>query len=260
MLGAVAKFNSFLIGFLSFAVHVAIAQPTGREVVNQPVEWFAVTTNWKVAKSTSIMLEGQFRQVGRFEPMQYQLRAAVDFTINKHFSFVPVGYVYTWNHLYGEQPTAFQNNEHRIWEQVSYKHSVSRFNVSHRLRLEQRFIQTHSISGEGVVDEGYGENFQNRLRYRFMATVPIGHDKIEPKTFYGSFYDEVFVSWGKLVTFHEPDQNRIFAGVGYQFTSALSVHGGPFYQMLIKANGARQENNIGFQIQVTYNVDLTKKE
>jgi len=253
----VIKVNSFLTAFFLLASQIILAQPANREIVTQPIEWLAVTTNWKVTPRTSMILEGQFRQVGSFEPMQYQLRTAVDIALNKHFSFVPLGYVYTWNFKYGEQPAHFVNNEHRIWEQVMYKHHAGRFNVNHRLRLEQRFIQVHTENGGEIIDEGYVIN-QNRIRYRFMTTVPIGHDKIEPKTFYGSAYDEVFLSWGENVTFHEPDQNRIFVGVGYQCNAELSIQGGPFYQMQIKANGAKQENNVGIQIQLTYNIDLTK--
>ncbi len=38
------------------------------------------------------------------------------------------------------------------------------------------------------------------------------------------------------------------------------MQGGFLYQMLIKANGAMQENNMGFQLQLTYAIDLTLKE
>jgi predicted porin len=61
------------------------------------------------------------------------------------------------------------------------------------------------------------------------------------------------------VTFHKIDQNRVFAGVGYQVTKDFSFQGGFLYQMLVKANGAKQENNTGIQLQVNYNFDFTKK-
>src|SRR3712207_9011964 len=60
-------------------------------------------------------------------------------------------------------------------------------------------------------------------------------------------YTTLFRSWGDHVTFHEPDQNRIFTGIGYQFNTDLSLQGGFLYQMLIKSNGAKQENNLGFR-------------
>jgi hypothetical protein len=245
------------IVLLTLSSLVSLAQPGDRKIVNQSIEWVSVTTNWKISKRTSLIAEGQFRQAEAFQPMQYQFRTGAEITLNKHFSIVPVGYVYTWNHKYGEQPATFENNEHRVWEQVTYKHTFSRLKLSHRMRLEQRFIQSHVDNGDGhIVNEGYSI-FQNRLRYRFAAVLPLNHAALDPKTWFASVYNEAFLSWGEKVTFHEPDQNRLYGGVGYQLSKPLSVQAGMLYQMLIKANGAKQENNVGVQVQVVYNIDLT---
>lgn len=251
------RLRCYGIVLLTLSSLVSLAQPADREIVNQSIEWFSVTTNWKVSPRISLIVEGQFRQAEFFQPMQYQFRTGAEITLNKHFSIVPVGYVYTWNYKYGEQPAAFKNNEHRVWEQVTYKHSVSRLKLSHRLRFEQRFLQTHTDNGDGhVVNNGYN-TFQKRLRYRFQAVVPLNHAALDPKTWFVSLYDEAFLSWGEGVTFHEPDQNRLYGGVGYQVAKPLSVQAGMLYHMLTKANGAKQENNVGVQVQVVYNIDLT---
>ncbi len=251
--------RSLVLALILFPVLPSLAQSFKRETVTQPVQWFALSTHIKVHKRVSILAEGQFRYVQNFDPMQYQFRTGLDFTINKHFSVLPLGYVYTWNPLYGKQPATFVNNEHRLFQQVIYKHSIGRINLSHRVRMEERFVQVHQNNNGEIINEGYDLHL-NRLRYRFMANIPLNHDKMEAKTVYASVYDEVFYSWGKPVTYNEPDQNRIYAGVGYQFNKALSVQGGAFYQLLIKANGTKQENNVGFQVQVYYNIDLTTKE
>ncbi|MFZ6013869.1 MAG: DUF2490 domain-containing protein [Bacteroidota bacterium] len=241
-----------------FSCQNTFAQPANREIVNQSIEWFGLTTNTKLTKRISLMVEGQFRYAREFEQQQYQARTALEISVNKNLSIAPLAYVYTWNYLYGKQPAAFANNEHRTWQQVTYKHKFARINLQHRLRVEQRFIQTHSINAEGnVINEGYTLH-QNRLRYRFLATIPLNKPTMESGSWFSSFYDEAFLSWGENVTFHEPDQNRIFAGLGYQFNSSLSIQSGLLYQMLIKANGAKQENNLGLQVQLTYNLDLTK--
>ncbi|HEX5169354.1 MAG TPA: DUF2490 domain-containing protein [Cyclobacteriaceae bacterium] len=230
----------------------ATAQPAGREIVTQPVEWFSLTSTIPVTKGIKAIVEGQFRYARGFEPMQYQARTALEIKLNDHFSIIPLGYVYTWNFKYGDQPAIFENNEHRIWEQVSYKHSIGRFKLDHRLRIEQRFIQFHSMGDDGeVVNDGYVIN-QNRFRYRFNGKVPIKKTEIESNTYFACFYDEVFFSTGEMVTFDEPDQNRIFGGIGYQLDK-FSYQAGLFYQMLIKANGLKQENNVGVQIQFYYN-------
>lgn len=251
----------FLLLLSVACVSSGFSQPANREIVNQSVEWFSLTNNFKLDKTFTVILEGQFRFAREFEPMQQQARTALEINLNDSWSIVPVGYVYTWNYLYGKQPAKFQNHEHRLWQQVFYKHTVARkIQTDHRLRFEQRFIQVHDQTNEGmVIDEGYN-NKQLRLRYRFMARMPFNKEKIGPKAFFGSVYDEAFLSFGKNVSFHEPDQNRIFGGLGYQFDKALSVQGGFLYQMLIKANGAEQENNLGFQVMFNYQIDLSKSE
>ena len=252
------KLSSSLIFTLVLSLQLAFGQSSERETVTQALQWLAITSNIKMTQRLSWVVEGQFRFADDFDQQQYQARTALDIKINEQFSVVPLGYVYTWNYKYGKQPTAFENNEHRIWQQVFYKHNVNRLKVDHRLRLEERFIQQHHETSDGsVVDDGYVLN-QTRLRYRLMARLPLNKSSIEPGTFFASVYDEIFYSWGEHVTYERPDQNRIFAGVGYQFDKKLTLQGGCLYQMLVKSNGAKQENNIGLQLMVTYNVDCTK--
>jgi len=244
---------------LSTTVFSIYAQPANREIVNQPIEWFSLASSIKIHNRVSLIADGQFRYTQSFDPMQFQARTGIDFHLNKHLS-VLAGYVYTWNPKYGKQPAAFVNNEHRIYEQLNYKHSVGKFTLSHRIRIEQRYIQVHSVDQGGIIyDNGYSMHV-NRGRYRFNAVVPIKREKLDAKSFFLNVYDEVFISWGSPITFHEPDQNRIFIGSGYQFTKLVNIQVGAIYQMLIKANGAKQENNVGFQVQFNYNFDLTGKE
>jgi Protein of unknown function (DUF2490) len=232
---------------------------TDREVVNQSIEWVSYSSNIKVHKHVNLYVEGQFRFAGTFEPMQFQFRSAADLNINKKLSIVPLGYVYTWNPTYGKQPNTFVNNEHRIWEQVVFKHDVGRFHVSHRGRLEQRYIEVHVNTNGEIINQGY-DYYANRFRYRLMVNVPFNKSEMGPKVLFASLYDEVFVSWGPHTTYHEPDQNRVFAGIGYQASKKFTITTGALYQMLVKANGAKQENNVGVQMTLAYNFDLTSVE
>lgn len=242
---------------LNFAI--SNAQSTNREVVNQATEWFAIASDIKISKHFKVITEAHFRYARAFEPMQYQARTGFEIKLNDHFSIVPVGYAYTWNYIYGKQPADFKDNEHRLWEQVSYKHAIKRIELEHRLRLEQRFIQAHELQEGGTVTgDEYSEN-QHRIRYRFTARVPLNNTSVESHTYFLSLYDEVFVSWGEGVEFHEPDQNRVFAGLGYAFSKAIALQGGFFYQMQINDNGKKQENNLGVNIQFTYDLDFSKE-
>jgi Protein of unknown function (DUF2490) len=253
----VIKQTSSLLLSLVLSLQLAFGQSGERETVTQALQWFSINSNIKMTKRLTLIAEGQFRFADDFDQQQYQARTALDIKINEHFSITPLAYVYTWNYKYGKQPAIFENNEHRIWQQIFYKHGLRFLKVDHRLRLEERFIQQHHVTSDGsVVDDGYILN-QTRLRYRLKARLPLNSSSIEPGTFFASVYDEIFYSWGEHVSYQKLDQNRIFAGAGYQFNKNFTLQGGFLYQMLVKSNGAKQENNIGLQLQVTYNVDCT---
>ena len=238
---------------------VTLAQSASKEKVTQGIEWFSFASNIKVHKKLTVLAEGQFRFAGQFEPMQFQFRTATDLHVTKNLSIAPLGYVYTWNPTYGKQPNKFVNNEHRIFQQVQYKHRAGRIAFSHRGRIEQRFIQVHSTQNGEVINEGY-DLYLNRFRYRLNMNIPLNKPEIGEKTVFASFYNEVFVDFGKNAKYHKPDQNRAFAGVGYQVSKKLTVTTGFLYQMLVKLNGVQQENNFGVQMNFAYNIDLTNPD
>jgi hypothetical protein len=240
-----------LIPVLTFAQ----SHPTDK--VEQGIQWFSLANNIKMHKRVSLLVEGQFRFADELQPMQFQFRTGADIHINKNLSIMPLGYVYVWNPIYGKQPAKYVNNEHRIYQQVFYKHHIGKVHLSHRGRLEQRHIEVHTTENGDIINHGY-DLYLNRFRYRLLLNIPFKGTEIGPKTLYASFYDEVFIEWGKAIVYHKPDQNRLFAGLGYQVNKKVGVNGGFLYQMLVKLNGVQQENNYGFQLNATYNIDLTK--
>lgn len=240
-----------------FCVSISAFSQSAENTVNQSLEWFSVNSTMKVHPRVNIYGELNFRFVRGFEAQQHQVRTAVEFVVFKNLIITPLGYVYTWNFTYGKQPAGFANNEHRIYQQLVFKHAAGRINFQHRARLEERFIQTHHLSTEGTtVGDEYNDK-RERFRYRLAMTIPLNHEKIEPHTVFVSLSDEIFASWGKNVTYHSPDQNRVFVGAGYQFTKHASVQAGALYQMLKKSNGLQQENNVGAMVQFSYNLDFT---
>ena len=87
--------------FVALATGVA-GQPANRDIVDQDLEWFSITSNIELTKTLSLMVEGQFRYAHGFEPMQYQARTALDIKVGDHFVLTPLGYVYTWNYFYNK--------------------------------------------------------------------------------------------------------------------------------------------------------------
>ena len=224
--------------------------------VTQSLEWFSLNTNIKLHSLFGITGDAQQRMIGSQNQQQYY-RLGLDMHLSNTLSVVPFGIGYFVNYKYGEQPAKFVNNEIRIWQQIFYKHTLSRISVNHRLRFEERFIQDHSSADNSYL--GYS-NVQFRIRYRIYGNIPINKPKMEAKTFYICVWDEIFMSIGNKVNYNYPDQNRFFAGPGYQFTKDFSIQLGFFYQLFIKQpTGTAKENNIGGILQINYNFDLSKK-
>jgi len=237
------------------------AQPSARAIVNQSVQWAAITSSVKLSPGSILFLDVQPRFAANpglsnaTEPMQLLLRGHAEFVLKGKLTFAPVGYARIWNQMYGKQPASFVNHEHRLYQQLAFSHLWGKASVNHRLRSEERFIQDKDQAGN---DLGY-TNRQLRLRYRLLMNYPLSGDKIEAQHFFATAFYEGFLSRGELVTFQDIDQNRLYMGIGYQLSNNLSINMGWFYQMLVKANGGKQENNIGLLVMLNQNFDLTKK-
>lgn len=245
-----------------FANHLH-AQPKGRSVVDQSITWSSYSGFLKFTPRTNLFLDGHFRFASgvtpntAIEPMQVLLRTHLQFNLIGKLTFAPFGFAYIHNYQYGKQPVAIVNHERRIYQEIALSHSWGKATIGHRLRTEERFIEEHSTATDPL-PQGF-TNKQFRIRYRFIVTRPIGKEKIEPGTFFTQSFYEGFISRGKKVTFNDIDQNRIFFGLGYQPIKGLNLSTGWFYQMLVKTNGAKQENNFGLMFMAVQNIDLTGK-
>ncbi|HEX8060137.1 MAG TPA: DUF2490 domain-containing protein, partial [Cyclobacteriaceae bacterium] len=224
---------------LTLAVLLAIlvpvltfSQPRPTDRVTQGIEWFQLSNNIKVSKRATLLAEGVFRFAGGFDPMQFQVRVGADIHVNENLTVMPLGYVYTWNPVYGKQPAKYVNNEHRLYQQAAYKHRIGRIQLLHRGRFEERYIQVHTMENGEVINHGYDLPLI-RVRYRLMMNIPLNGAEIGSKTIYASFYDEIYMEFGKAIVYHKPDQNRVFAGLGYQANDKLTITGGFIYQMLV---------------------------
>jgi len=202
----------------------------------QPTEdfqtWGSVTAigNFDVLnpklKNFKYWLEGQ----GRFGNdtstfSQGILRTGLGFDLNKNTS---IWLGYAW--IPTDEPfTKNSFDENRIWQQLLWNKKYAFASVMSRSRLEQRFVPTGS-------DVGW------RVRQMFKASIPL--------SFAPSFSlvasEEIFINlnntnWGANDGF---DQNRIFAGIGFNFDKNTKTEIGYMNQYIHKATGQDQMNHL----------------
>ena len=122
--------------------------------------------------------------------------------------------------------------EHRIWQQYIHTQSSSRAAFTHRVRLEQRFVEQQN-RGDRL--------FSQRLRYFLRSVVPLSSS---PSSFssgpFIAIQNELFFNIqheqnvnGKLF-----DQNRLLLAAGYRLSSRYDIELGYLNQFI---NGRRDD-------------------
>jgi hypothetical protein len=107
------------------------------------------------------------------------------------------------------------------------------------------------------LQEGYNFNF--RFRYLLNLMVPLNREFIQPNTVFLAFNDEIHINAGKQITYNVFDQNRLFVGLGYQFTKGLNVQVGYMNQFQQLPSGNHFNSNNVLRLFVFHNLDLRKK-
>ena len=186
----------FLFLFLFFPL-VITAQES--EVGN----WWSFIGNKKLSSKFDWHHELQHRNynfIGDLE--QLLLRTGIGYNLSDQNNNILVGYGFIRSEPYLEGSNEKARiDEHRIYQQFIHKQLFSRFALQHRIRFEQRFIES---------------DFRMRFRYALAASIPLNAGG-SPSRFNFSTYNEIFLNTSDNAF----DRNRIYAGVGYTFSAHL---------------------------------------
>ncbi len=225
------KIYFYLLIALLLQTHIS-AQNTGKSELGS---WYEITSSNRISDKLSIS--------GSFTNWNYQLPAekahlllgivGLNYHINKNV-VVGIGYAN------GGIDTSFEENEipnikeNRILEQIVLKHKSNNIGLSHRFRLEQRFLE---YSTEDLV--------KHRLRYRFKASVPIN------KTLFIVAYDEIHFTLNEF----DFNQNRAYAGLGAKLNKNINVQLG-YARHSFKT---KSFNRLSLQVNLKYDFRKEKK-
>lgn len=164
------------------------------------------------------------------------------------------GYAYVETWPYGKLPVALQFPEHRMWQQVQLSHAVGRVAISHRYRLEQRWLGRMALErGESRVQNWVRSN---RMRYRLQAVVPLQGATLDDGEFYANVSEEPFLNWGANIRGNVFDQNRLGATLGRRVSKALRIEVGYLEQLLQKPDGRTLERNHTLVLNILSNFSL----
>ncbi|HPF11332.1 MAG TPA: DUF2490 domain-containing protein [Flavobacteriaceae bacterium] len=197
--------KKFIIPLVLFcSIFPAVAQDRGEGHLGS---WFMFFATHRVADHWSIHSEIQYRTYEFGQNLnQLLLRTGVNYHFDKNTSAtLGYGYIPT-DQTFEEIPGEKKLIEHRIFEQAVLKNKLGNLSLTHRYRLEHRFLKSPS----GASDT------QHRMRYLLRLTYPLS------EKWFVSAYDELFVNLQEPIF----GQNRLYGAIGYKFTPKLTAQVG----------------------------------
>lgn len=141
--------------------------------------------------------------------------------------------------------------EHRPWQQIQWFDKKKGISLAQYLRVEERFVG--QTSGGELADD---YKFLWRFRYNFFIGFALKGPAIEPKSPFLFLNNELLISAGKNVVNNYFDQNRLFGGLGYQFTAGLNAQLGYLYVFQQLPAGNQYIHINGVRLSVFHNLDL----
>lgn len=199
--------------------------------------WFIYFGNQKINDKWNWYNEVQYRNfnfVGDLE--QLILRTGIGYNLSEKNNNILIGYGFIHSEPYVSGTSDKKNiNEHRIYQQFLTKQSFNRVNISHRYRVEERFID---------------DDFRLRFRYFLSLNIPINNKEMVKNAVYLSAYNELFISSRPPVF----DRNRIYGALGFCISKDLKVEVGVMTQIFETKNRTQFQiaffNSLPFQKQI----------
>ena len=151
--------------------------------------------------------EAQVRTNGLFKEYFYhELKAGLSYDIDPNFTVLVGGGRYSTSDFQNLEAGPL-SVEKRLWEQLSLTQYSKRLKLEHRYRIEQRWLD---FGGDSTA-------FRQRFRYRLNAFFPLNKRTVSTGTLFLSAYNELFLNPRGPVF----ERNRLYGGIGYQFTAHL---------------------------------------
>lgn len=164
-----------------------------------------------------------------------------------------IGYAYVSS--YPADTRMITQPEHRPWQQVQWHTKYRKIRTMQLLRLEERYRRRTTDS---TLAHGYTFNF--RLRYNFLLQIPLSKREMAPHTLSAVVNNEIHINFGKQIVYNYFDQNRFFAGFGYQVNKTDNIQFGYMNVFQQLASGNRYRSIHAARVFYFQNLDLRKRK
>ncbi|WP_256008992.1 DUF2490 domain-containing protein [Desertivirga xinjiangensis] len=198
--------------------------------------WLAWFNSYKLKERWAMHLDVQLRSADDLDYSRNLLvRPGLTYHINQNQN-VTAGYA--WIETFDNPDLSTDKNltEHRIWEQYVLSYKLKGLPLTHRFRLEQRFIERPA---EDI--------FSQRLRYFARVMVPFKKDKAAfNKGVFAALQNEVFLNLQNKNKLNDKvfDQNRAYVAIGYRVNRRFDLEAG-YLNQYVDGLGSNTVNHAG---------------
>ena len=180
--------------------------------------WNIVNMKYTFNDKWSVFGEAQLRSLQFYRHCHYyEYKGGANYKIHQNLKLTLGAGSYKTYKEGGNFVKPKNNDEFRIWPQVTLNHSLGKIKIEQRYRAEMRFT---------------GNGYRNRFRYRLGLSYAFGVDKKGYKPFQLNGSNELFF------TEREPyfERNRILFSLNYKTSRAASLQLGYLHQFDYKIN------------------------
>lgn len=202
--------------------------------------WNILNIKYQYSERLILFGEGQIRSLSFYNNFHYfEYKGGFTFKLHPNTLFTLGSGNYQTFKEGGNFIRPKNNDELRIWPQITLFQTVNRLTIEHRYRLEMRWTSN---------------GYKNRYRYRLALKYPV------PIALSGSKKLAVNLSNELFFTDSEPyfERNRILAGIEYKLSEFTSIQLGYLHQLDYKINDETGRDFL--QLGLSFELKKPKKE
>ena len=195
-------------------------------------KWLVYFGNQKINNKWLLQSDVQYRLNQTPEQKsQLLLRAGLGYNLTEANNNILLGIAYIESNLLEGDVTMPSTNEKRIYQQYLYKQKRNNLFITHRVRMEERFL---------------ADDFGLRSRYFLSLQKPLNGKLLNRRSIYASCFNELFID----IKNQKFDRNRLYAGIGFGVSNDIRLETG--YLIQAQKNSTRGQfqlivyNNLSF--------------
>lgn len=196
--------------------------------------WNILNIKYKINEKWNVFGELQIRSLKFYKNFHYhEYKAGVNFKAHQNVTLTLAAGDYDTYKEGGNFIKPKNNDEFRVWPQITLLQPVGKFKIEQRYRAEFRFTS---------------DGYKNRFRYRLGISYPLKNNRQEYKPYLLSLSNEIFF------TDREPyfERNRILLSLAQRISNTFSMQIGYLHQFDYKINDetGRDFLQMGFYIEL----------